>query len=127
MRKKIRILFAGLVVLALLTLWNLLRPPGGEAAVVTARVDGTVIGRWSLAEDTEADTDTVYGHNRIRIRGGSAQMCEADCPDGYCLRQHAIGRQRGGMIICLPHHLVISTEGGSPSPDDPEPPDTVAQ
>ena len=82
---------------------------------------------WLLSENTEADIDTAYGHNRIRIRNGYALMCEADCPDGYCMLQHAIGAQGSGMIVCLPHHLVITAETACPSPEEPEQPDTVAQ
>ena len=80
----------------------------GGAAVVIARSDGKEIGRWSLHEETEADLDTVYGHNRIQISGGEVRMTEADCPDGYCMQQSAVTAS-GGSIICLPHRLIIET------------------
>lgn len=80
---------------------------GQSLAYVAAEVDGEEVARWPVDQDTEADVDTEYGHNRIRIRNGSVVMVEADCPDGYCKEQHAIGAD-GGSIICLPHHLVIA-------------------
>ena len=69
------------------------RKSGEDLAYVAAKVDGTEIARWPVDTDKEADVDTEYGHNRIRIQGRTAVMIEADCPDG--------------SIICLPHHLVI--------------------
>lgn len=91
----------------------------GEARIVVAKSDGREIGRWSLSEDVEADIDTDYGHNRIRISGGEVRMTEADCPDGYCMQQSAITAS-GGSIICLPHRLIVelTDEEGSPTLDD---------
>ena len=93
--------------------------PKESAFYAVAKVDGKEIGRWELSEETEADIDTTFGHNRIRIENGTAFMIEADCPDGYCKEQHAID-ENGGTIICLPHHLVIETQGpdGSAVQDD---------
>lgn len=82
------------------------RKSGEDLAYVAAKVDGTEIARWPVDTDKEADVDTEYGHNRIRIQGRTVVMMEADCPDGYCKEQNAIGAE-GGSIICLPHHLVI--------------------
>ena len=70
----------------------------------TVTVDGEEM--LQTLTDKEADVDTEYGHNRIRIQGRTVVMMEADCPDGYCKEQNAIGAE-GGSIICLPHHLVI--------------------
>ncbi len=91
----------------------------GEAHIVVAKSDGREIGRWALSEDAEADIDTEYGHNRIRISGGEVRMMEADCPDGYCMQQSAITAS-GGSIICLPHRLIIelTDEEGSQKIDD---------
>ncbi|MBE5995985.1 MAG: NusG domain II-containing protein [Lachnospiraceae bacterium] len=85
----------------------------GDTLYAVAKIDGKEAGRWLLGEDAEADIDSAYGHNHLSVRGGEAVMTEADCPDGYCMEQHAIGLN-GGSIICLPHHLVIEirTEDG---------------
>ncbi|MBP3902281.1 MAG: NusG domain II-containing protein [Blautia sp.] len=81
----------------------------GSAAYVVAKVDGAEIGRWPLDEDTEADVDTDFGHNRIEIKAGQVRMIEADCPDGYCKNQSPVS-DKGGSIVCLPHHLIIEAE-----------------
>ena len=100
--------------------------PRKEAFYAVAKVDGREVGRWKLAEDTEADIDTSFGHNRIHIENGTVFMIEADCPDGYCKEQHAIG-ENGGSIICLPHHLVIETQGSDGTTVQNDGVDTIAK
>lgn len=84
----------------------------GNAAWVVAKVDGAEIDRWPLNEDTEEDIDTDFGHNRIEIKDGKVRMIEADCPDGYCRHQSPVS-DKGGSIVCLPHHLIIEAESSS--------------
>lgn len=99
----------------LLYLFFSLRKPD-NVFYAAASVDGKEIGRWSLRENGEYDIDTEFGHNRLKIENGYALMIEADCPDGYCMMQEKIG-ENGGMIVCLPHHLIIETvdgEGNNP-------------
>ena len=86
----------------------------GSAAYVVAKVDGVEIGRWLLDEDIEADVDTDFGHNRIEIKAGQVRMIEADCPDGYCRNQSPVS-DKGGSIVCLPHHLIIEDESSADS------------
>ena len=43
--------------------------PSGELSVVTARVDGKVVGSWQVDTDSEQEINTEYGHNRIKISG----------------------------------------------------------
>ena len=86
----------------------------GSAAYVVAKVDGVEIGRWLLDEDTEADVDTDFGHKRIEIKAGQVRMIEADCPDGYCRNQSPVS-DKGGSIVCLPHHLIIEDESSADS------------
>ena len=96
-----------------------------NADQVCARVDGKEIGRWSLYVDDEIDIDTEFGHNLLKIEKGTAVMVEADCPDGYCTEQKKIG-EKGGSIICLPHHLVVEASGSKEDTSGFEV-DTIAQ
>ena len=106
MKKKDLLLLAGLLLAAGLAALILMAGRRGEAGAVTVRVDGQVVGIWSLAEDREEDIDTEYGHNHLSIRQGAAYMTEADCPDGYCMQQKKI-TGIGETIVCLPHRLVV--------------------
>ena len=80
--------------------------PNKDPAVVTVTIDGELYGAFALSEDREEDIDTQYGHNHLSIRDGSAQVTEADCPDGLCMHQGRISRN-GEMNVCLPHRLIV--------------------
>ena len=80
------------------------------AGSVTARVDGKVMGSWSLSEEGEYEISTKYGRNLLRIRNGRADMKEADCPEGYCMKQNPLEKS-GDLLVCLPHHLIVRAEG----------------
>ena len=52
------------------------------------------------------------GTNVVEVERGRIRMLQADCPDRTCVRQ---GWASGiaTPIVCLPHRLVITFEGGS--------------
>lgn len=97
---------------------------GGEIEVT---IDGELYGTYLLNEDQEIEIQTGGDRNVIRIQDGVAFMEEANCPDGYCMEQGKVSRQRQ-TIVCLPHKLVVEvTEGGAESGNSEEAPDTVAK
>ena len=102
------LLFAGIVYL-------IFRPGGtGAWAVVTA--DGQEIARYSLLEDRTV----VIGeedYNILTIAHGTAAVTEANCGDHTCVNTGEISRE-GESIVCLPHRLIVSIEGGEASPFD---------
>ncbi|MBE5955806.1 MAG: NusG domain II-containing protein [Lachnospiraceae bacterium] len=91
-------------------LWNnLVRGDAGGEAVVY--VDGEVYASYPLNEERELVIETEYGKNFLIIKDGKADMTEADCPDGLCVKQHSIYKT-GQTIVCLPHRVVVEVEGG---------------
>ncbi len=98
---------------------------GGQLRVVA---DGQEYGTYPLGEDRVIEIVQDCGKNVIHIEGGYAWMEEADCPDGYCMRQGRI-HQVKQSVICLPHRLVVEVlaadgeqadkreETGEPVPD----------
>jgi len=56
------------------------------------------------------------GTNVIEVERGRVRMLQADCPDKTCVRQ---GWASGAAtpIVCLPHRLVITLDGGNPDID----------
>lgn len=87
------------------------RKSGGYVSV---QVDGETVMELSLEEDTRI----LVGEggkftNLLVIEGGAARIAEASCPDQICVNHGAI-RYAGESIVCLPHKLVVSVEGGAP-------------
>lgn len=82
-----------------------------EGARAVVYLEGEAIASYSLEEEGEYEIRSEKGINRLVIRNGSADMTEADCPDGLCVKQHSI-RKTGETIVCLPHKVVVEIQGG---------------
>ena len=93
-----------------LFLW-LTRQTGG---IVTVQVDGEVLFELLLHEDTQIVLGEGGHTNTLVIADGKAQVVEASCPDQICVRQGSI-QYAGESIVCLPHKLVITVQGGASS------------
>ena len=105
-------LAAGLLLLGgalALFLW-LTRQAGGTVSV---RIDGKAVMELPLSEDAELVLGGGGHTNTLVIRDGKARVVEASCPDRICVRQGAI-QYAGESIVCLPHRLVVTVEGGPP-------------
>ncbi len=88
---------------------------GGE--YVSVRVDGALLMELPLGEDARIVLGEEGHTNTLVIENGTAQVTAADCPDQICVRQGAV-RFAGESIVCLPHRLVVTVEGGTPSDTD---------
>lgn len=104
--------------------------PGGMLQIT---VDGKVFGEYPLDQDRTVVVESSFGHNEVTIAEGRAYMSEANCPDGYCLKQH---KSQGGIgstdqtLVCLPNRVVVSViqsaEAGNDADDLQQAPDAVA-
>ena len=110
-RRNDLLLIAGLLLAAALV-WLLVRP-GGAGAWAVVTVDGEERARYPLDVDR---TVTLGGedYNVLHIAGGEVSVIEANCGDHTCVRTGAVSR-KGETIVCLPHRLVVSVEGGGSS------------
>lgn len=124
--KKKDILLAAAVLAAALLLLLILKIPNREAGgEIRITVDGSLYGTYSLDKDQTIEVVQESGTNIVYIRDGAAWMEEADCPDGYCIRQGAISRTKQ-TIVCLPHKLVVEVTGKRLDESKEEPaPDAV--
>ena len=92
-----------------LLLWlGLTRQAGGVARV---QVDGETVMELPLSQDARVELGEPGHGNTLVIENGAAQVIAADCPDQVCVRQGAV-RYNGESIVCLPHKLIVSIEGG---------------
>ena len=102
------IILAVLIFTALITFLFYGKASENVSAVIES--DGKLYGIYSL-KDTEYEFDikTKYGHNTVKISGGSLWVTDTDCPDKTELG-HKISKS-GQVIVCLPNRLVISITG----------------
>lgn len=128
MKKKDILLGLGVVFIALMMLLVMKITGSADGNQVRIMVDGREYGVYSLNEDQEIEIKDGEDYNKIRISDGEVFMVEADCPDGYCIKQGKI-KGRKQTIVCLPHKLVVEvTEmDGSDDTSGMEAPDTVAK
>ena len=90
-----------------LFLW-LTRQTGG---IVTVQMDGEIIMELPLDKDARVVLGEGADTNTLVIEGGKARVVEASCPDQVCVRQGGI-QYEGESIVCLPHRLIVTIEGG---------------
>ena len=95
---------------ALALFLRLTRQAGGTVSV---QVDGELVMELPLNEDRSLVLGEGAHTNTLIIEGGKARVAEASCPDRICVRQGAV-QYAGESIVCLPHKLVVTVEGGPP-------------
>ena len=109
-RNDVILIAALLLVAGVLALWlGLTRRAGGVARV---QIDGETVLELPLDQDTQVVLGEGEHTNTLIIENGTAQVIAAGCPDQVCVRQGAV-RYNGESIVCLPHKLIVSIEGGA--------------
>lgn len=109
------ILISACVLLAvfLLAAQRLLQKSGSWAVV---RQEGRELGRYPLSQDAQIPLHTAEGYNLLVIEAGQAYIREADCPNGLCIQEGRVSRT-GESLVCLPHRLTVTIEGGEEALD----------
>jgi len=78
---------------------------GGTQVVITQ--NGEVYGTYDLKENRTIYIEGGSGTNTVKIQDGSVSMIEASCPDQVCVHTHPLSKEKGGIIVCLPHKVVV--------------------
>lgn len=80
--------------------------------VAVVKIDGEEYGRYSLTEDRTERIELPDGsYNVLKITDGKADVTEASCRDGICVKHRPVNR-KGQSIVCLPNKLVVEIENG---------------
>ena len=111
--RKLIILIAVILVLALGSALAIhLMQPSNTKVVVS--VGGQVFGTFDLHTDQTViiEPDTGRWHNTLVIQDGTARISESDCSNQICVKTPALTEDVIGMIVCLPHRLVIELQEG---------------
>ena len=83
-----------------------------KSGAVEVVQDGAVIYRFTQEElQEERHIRVPYGEheNVIATGGGTIRIESADCPDQICVKTSAAS-QKGDIIACLPHELLIEVK-----------------
>lgn len=83
------------------------RMPGGTQVLVT--VNGVEYGTYPLRTDATVVIGPEDGswHNTLEIQGGRAWVSESDCDNQICVHSPALTEDTIGLIVCLPHGVVV--------------------
>lgn len=81
----------------------------GDQLIVT--VDQETYGTYPLNKNKKIVITQGDMKNILIIKGGKAEMVEANCPDKICVHHKAIS-QDGETIVCLPHKVVARVKTG---------------
>lgn len=83
-----------------------------KAAFAVITVNLEEYGRYEIDIDRDIDVYSDGGHiNRVSIKEGCVFVYESDCKGHDCINQGRISKS-GESIICLPHKVVLTIEGG---------------
>ncbi len=92
-----------------LFLWQQMSRESGAVAAVY--VNGVKTAEYPLSVDTTVTLKSENGgYNVLVVSDGCADVTDASCPDGICVRTRAV-RYAGESIICLPNKTEIRIEG----------------
>ena len=105
------IILGGVLVVSLAASFALGLTPAERGLVY---LDGVLVERFDLTGFSYRSfmVEGESGYNVIEVEDGRVRVSDADCPNGYCVRQ---GWVTGGAvpIVCLPNRLLIRFDGGS--------------
>ncbi|MGN0248318.1 MAG: NusG domain II-containing protein [Lachnospiraceae bacterium] len=82
-----------------------------DGAFCEVSVQGEIVDRLPLFEDSIKRIDTPGGYNIITVKEGGVSVTEADCGNQICVQTGQI-HKNGQIITCLPHGLIIKIVSG---------------
>ena len=97
------VLILALVVLCTVPWWF----PSSEGTYATVSVDGAIVTRLSLSEDTSL---RLEDGTLLVVRDGMIWVEEYRCPDGLCHEMGKISKE-GQTVLCLPNRISIVISG----------------
>lgn len=114
-KKNDKILVIAVLVLALIGGIVLLftQKSATSNGIVVVTIAGEEYGQFPLDENIVEKIELPDGsYNILAIKDGKADITEASCPDGICVRHRKISKTNQ-TIVCLPNKVIITIENGA--------------
>ena len=106
MKTRTWILIFALILIVCLGASFYLLAPGEASTQAEITSGGQVIKTVDLRIDQQFTVESVNGgYNVIKVESGKIGVCEATCPDHYCMKRGFCNS--GTEIVCLPNRLTI--------------------
>lgn len=119
MKKGDKIIVIGVVILAIIAIaWMVFMRLNSNALTLVIEQHSIEIKRIALTEGLD-DTFVIQDEdhvNTVIIKNGQVWVEEANCKNQICVKTSKI-QYANERIVCLPHQLIISIEGGSATVD----------
>ena len=103
------VIIGAVLLLAAVIVLGMARGAAGDTLYAEVWQDGALIERVQLTDTTDREID-IDGHNTVVLKGRTAVMAWADCPDQVCVRTGRLTRA-GQTAVCLPHRVVLKLVG----------------
>ena len=117
MKKSDCVLIAVILAVSALT-YGLSRPISTDTMRMSIFVDGELVSTENLSENVAPIIiENSYGRNIVTVEPDGIEMIWSDCPSQTCVRTGKIMRH-GEAIACLPHHLLVTLDGGESRPEE---------
>ena len=104
--RKDLILIGSIVLIALISMLILrVTVTGGNRVIIT--IDGEACGSYDLNTDRTIPVETQDGTNLVVIQDGRVSTTQASCPDQICVHTYPLSEENPGVIVCLPHKVIV--------------------
>ncbi|MCF0107361.1 MAG: NusG domain II-containing protein [Holdemanella sp.] len=77
---------------------------------VIVRSYNKVYGEYDLRKDQTITVDVAGDYNIIEIKNGTVDVIESNCDNQICVYDLPISKDTPGIIVCLPHELIVEIE-----------------
>lgn len=83
--------------------------PSGKKVLIS--INGEVFGQYELNKDQTIKIDLGDGeYNIVQIKDNTVDMIESTCENQICVNDLPLQEGTPGVIVCLPHALIVEIE-----------------
>lgn len=113
MKKNQSIIFIGIVLILSIVFFGIYFKSQTKGDMVCITVGGEEFKQVPLKKDQTIKVEFDNGdYNVIEIKDESVDITESNCDNQICVYDYPISKDVPGVIVCLPHQLVVEIKEG---------------